>query len=444
MRGRLTLIFALSIAIFVAMLSAGVVFYSNRLEGAQLARSLENHAQKYRRDLRDERHQPRTDSEWQTFLERENRTLRDFPLSMLVLDKEQNVVAHARGPGSSWPLGGDWLIETVPTRAHTLILAARWHSPQREIQDLSLKLALIGLGVVAATGLGAWLLVGRVLSPIEQLSRQAQQAQIEDVHPRLEAPSRDAEVVGLVATLNALLDRLARTLESRSRFYAAASHELRTPIQGLTALLEVGLSRPREGAQWSEIAAQALGESRRLGALTQDLLALNQLENQTSAAPCVEIDAADLIERLVVQLQAPIREKHLQITLDLPDEAEIFLPWNHLEMLLRNLIENAVKYAREGGQVRVALRITTAQTRFRVWNSADLPLDFDAEKLFEPFFRLDAARQSQTGGNGLGLSIVASLCRANGWTAQLSAENDGLLAWVEMPGDKTLRGEVSS
>jgi signal transduction histidine kinase len=433
MRGRLTLIFAISIAIFMVLLCASVVAYSRRLEATQLAQSLEAHAALYRRDLHDEKRQPRTGHDWQNFLERENRTLRDFPLSMLVLNKKQEVVARTHSNGVEWPLGGDWLVETIPTRDYTLILAARWHSTQRELRQLSFNLSLVTLGVIVATALGSWLLVGRVLSPIDRLSRQAQHASAEDWRVRLQIPSRDIEVMGLVDTLNGLLDRLARTVESRGRFYAAASHELRTPIQGLSALLEVGLSRRRNADQWQEIATQALDESRRLSALTQDLLFLNQLDNQTVAPPASEVDAADIIERIVGQLETQIEIKNLDVSLDLPDEADMSAPQNHLEMLFRNLIENAVKYARDGGNVRIVLNCQNRTAHFSVWNSADLPSDFEAEKLFEPFFRLDAARQSQTGGNGLGLSLVAALCRANGWTPLLKSENHGMLAEVELP-----------
>ncbi len=435
MRGRLTLIFALSIALFMMSLCAGVVFYSGKLEATQLAQSLEYHAGKYRHDLRDERYQPHSKKEWQEFLNRENHTLRDFPLSMLVLDKSQNVIGRTHGNGPSWPLSGDWLIETVEMRDHTLVLAARWHSTRREIRQLSFKLAMVALGVIGATALGSWLLIGKVLSPIGRLSEQAQTASTKDLHLhiRLQSPSRDAEVVGLVAMLNAFLDRLARTSESQGRFYAAASHELRTPVQGLSALLEVGLSRSRSSEQWNEIASEALAESRRLTALTQDLLTLNQLENQTVSPPRNEIDAADIIERIVKQLQPQITAKKLNISLELPDDAEILVPWNHLEMLLRNLIENAVKYGSEGGDVRIKLSLDTTACHFSVWNNADLPTDFEPEKLFEPFYRLDSARQSQTGGNGLGLSLVASICRANGWTARLKNEDGGLLVLVELP-----------
>ncbi|RYG63378.1 HAMP domain-containing protein, partial [bacterium] len=399
----------------------------------QLAQSLESHAALYRRDLRDEKRQPRTSHDWQAFLEGENRTLRDFSLSMLVLNKKQDVVARSHSNGVEWPLGGDWLVETIPTRDYTLILAARWHSTRREIRQLTINLALVTLGVIAATALGSWLLVGRVLSPIDRLSRQAHHASAEDWRVRLQIPSRDVEVVGLVDTLNGLLDRLARTVESRGRFYAAASHELRTPIQGLSALLEVGLSRPRDASQWQEIATQALDESRRLSALTQDLLFLNQLDNQTVAPSASEVDAADIIERIVAQMQTQIETKELKVSLDLPNEADLSAPQNHLEMLFRNLIENAVKYARQGGDVRVVLNRQNQTTHFSVWNSADLPPAFETEKLFEPFFRLDSARQSQTGGNGLGLSLVAALCRANGWTTFLRVEDHGMRAQVELP-----------
>ncbi|RYX86000.1 HAMP domain-containing protein [bacterium] len=432
MRGRLTLAFASFIALFMVLLCSGAVLYAGRLEAAQLAESLELHAEKYRHDLNDERQQPRTPRDWQVFLNRENSTLRDRPLSMLVLDKQQRVVARTHGNGPVWPLSGDWLVETVQTRDFTLILAARWYSTQREMRQLTWTLALIAVGVVVATALGSWLLVGRVLSPIDKLAQGARTASAEDLRVRLALPSRDAEVVALVATLNDFLDRQARTAQSRERFYAAASHELRTPIQGLTALLEVGLSRPRTDEQWHELGGEALQESRRLGALVQDLLALNQLENQTVTPPASEIDIADIIERMVVQLQPQIQAKSLHLSLDLPDDALANMPWSHVEILLRNLISNAIKYALDGTDVRILLRREAPTFYFSVWNRADLPPDLEADKLFEPFFRLDEARQSTTEGNGLGLALVASICRVNGWKLQLHPENHGLLATVEL------------
>lgn len=233
MRGRLTLLFALSIALFTGLLCASVVAYSRRLEATQLAESLESHAETYRRDLRDEKKQPRSGKDWQAFLEQENRTLHDYSLSMVVLNNNGDVVARTHHDGVSWPFSGDWLVETIPVREDVLILAVRWHSTRHEISQLALNLTLVTIGVIVATALGSWLLVGRVLSPIDRLSRQAQEASTEDWRVRLETPSKDVEVVGLVNTLNGLLDRLARTVESRGRFYAAASHELRTPISTL-------------------------------------------------------------------------------------------------------------------------------------------------------------------------------------------------------------------
>jgi signal transduction histidine kinase len=432
LRGRLTLIFALSIAIFMALLCAGVVYYSDQLEPTHLAQSLEEHAHKCRLQLREAPRSPRTIEDWQAFINRENQTEHGFPLSMLVLDKAEKVVARSHNDGPSWPLNGDWIVETIQAESHTLVLAARWHSQEREIRELTKKLFLIALGVVLATATGSWLLVGRVLSPIDRLSQQARSASTEDLNVRLQSPSRDVEVVALVDMINALLESLSRTAESRGRFYAAASHELRTPIQGLSALLEVGLSRPRNSEQWNEIATEALGESRRLGALTQELLELNQLENQTVAPACSDIDAADVIERIVHQLRPQIEIRRLNLALDLPEDAEIYVPWNHLEMLFRNLIENAVKYATEDGQVKIRFHREVDSSHFSVWNSADLPANLDVDKLFEPFFRLDNARQSQTGGNGLGMALVASLCRANGWNVQLKNVDQGLLVRVEM------------
>ena len=98
-------------------------------------------------------------------------------------------------------------------------------------------------------------MVGRTLSPIDRLSRQAAAASVESLDVRLAAPSRDAEVVRLVATLNGLLQRLSDAAESRGRFYAAASHELRNPLQALLGHVEVTLDKERDregatGAPW--------------------------------------------------------------------------------------------------------------------------------------------------------------------------------------------------
>ena len=133
------------------------------------------------------------------------------------------------------------------------------------------------------------------------------------------------------------------------------------------------------------------------------------------------------VERALEQQAGALEARGLQLRTTL-QAVEVCAPSLHLEMLLRNLIENAVKYASEGGAIEIGV---TSNAQLRVWNACDLPANAQIENWFEPFYRPDAARNSQTGGNGLGLSIVAALGRANDWQIELKRHGGGVEARVD-------------
>ena len=222
------------------------------------------------------------------------------------------------------------------------------------------------------------------------------------------------------------IKEIGEITRAKGRFYAAASHELRTPLQGLSALLEFGLAHPRQASEWERLAADAHGQSRQLIDLTNDLLALNQLEMSDALPQLGAVDAGDLIERMLA-LRAPlIEQRQLQVQVSLPEGAELLAPWNHLDMLLRNLLDNAIKYATPGTELRVAWQ----PRQFSVWNAATLPMQTDMEHWFEPFFRDESAVQSAVDGNGLGLAICRAICQANSWKLSLDQREQGVMAKV--------------
>lgn len=360
-------------------------------------------------------------------------------LLLLVYDESGRLVAWSSKRPPTFTEEEGWMKASLPSGERTVVVAAPWQQSARELSRLAWSLLTITSIVLIATAIGAWALVGRVLSPIDQLAETARVAPVETA--RLQAPSEDAEVERLVGTLNGFIARLRDSNRSKDRFYAAASHELRTPLQGLAGFLEIGLARPRERDELVEILREAQDQSQRLVKLTSDLLALNQLES-FSEKPSIEqteIDVADVVERALRPLEASREARHVGLELELPSgsEAEIMAPWSHVEMLVRNLIENAHKYAPDGGQIEVSW----AQETLRVWNTVGWNAA-DRERaeakglsrLFEPFYRLDASREGQVTGNGLGLAICHAICESNGWNIQLNAthgNNDGMEARVE-------------
>lgn len=352
---------------------------------------------------------------------------------VLVVADGQKVLWHSRENFPHWPaVGDDWRFGTLSQNGQTLILARDWEPIEEELADTREALWGLGFLMVAATALGAWFVVGKTLSPLEKLAAQAQNASTKSRQVRLQSPSSDAEMRHLTETLNALLARLENESLARGRFYAAASHELRTPIQALLGQIDVARSRPRSLAEYESTLEEIQTQTERLANLTQDLLQLNALEMRQNAAPAEEINLRFWVERALEQQSAAMQARELKVEIELED-APIVAPPAHVEMLLRNLLENAVKYATPQTTLEIGLANLQDGAQLSVWNACEVADNTDLSLWFEPFFRPDASRNSQNGGNGLGLSIVAALARANDWHVELKAENGGVKALVWWP-----------
>jgi signal transduction histidine kinase len=353
-------------------------------------------------------------------------------LSLLVVDAQNRVLWQSRRYVPSWPrFGSDWRIATISRGGQTLVMARDWKPIEEELRQTAWTLAQLALLVIGATGLGAWVVVGRTLSPIHELAMQARDASTESPQVRLHPPSSDSEMRGLTATLNDLLARLERESQARGRFYAAASHELRTPIQGLLGKLDVAVSRSRSANEYHAIITGLQNSTERLATLVEDLLQLNALEMGQHSSPLETINLAFWVERALEQQSEEIEAKSLQVEARLHD-VEIEAPSFHVEILLRNLLENAVKYATPNTSLRLGLSAAPDGANLHIENASDVPIGTDTRDWFEPFSRRDTARSS-TGGNGLGLSIVAALARANGWKVELQTQKGGVLARVWLP-----------
>ena len=466
-RARMTASFALFIAILMLLICVAFYVGTKRAARQNADVLLRQAAQEIRQDLagveRDKRSTPEFLQELQDNRAREGRDResrikesRSGGVATLVVDASGRVIAHSPPPLPQWPLrGDDWRTTTISAKKYSVVLALPWEKTERELRARTVFLLLLSVLVVAATAGGAWVLVGRTLSPIDGLVRQARAASVENLRVQLEAPSPDAEIVRLVATLNDLLSRWSETAQSRERFYAAAAHELRTPLQALGGHLEVALSRTRSAPEYEVALRESHAQTERLTSLVQDLLLLNQLDAGARRSAAVEFDLADVCESELRPLRALAQERDVKIELEMPGRCTLTAPWNHATMLLRNLLENAVKYADAGSTVRIALNAQTAITQMHrvleathtanaetpnaetpnaqtltICNDCAWDESVEIEQLFEPFFRPDASRTSATGGNGLGLAICRSICRSNGWQISLRRENNALCATV--------------
>lgn len=302
--------------------------------------------------------------------------------------------------------------------ADTVVFGIPWEATERALGREALALLTLSLLVLVGTAVGAWALVGRTLSPIERLSEQAERATADAPDVRLTAPSHDAEVVGLVGTLNGFLDRLHEATAARQRFYAAASHELRTPLQALKGHLELALTRKRGAEEYEAAIAEAYEQAGALSGLVQDLLALNRLQSRAGEMTAEPVDVAAAVAWSIETYADLAHKRGVSVEITGPESLCVGAPETHVGMLVRNLIENAVKYTPGGGKVDIILEDGTVP-RLTVENDTGSIPPLDASRLFEPFYRPDSARASETGGNGLGLAICKAAADANGWDLSL-------------------------
>jgi signal transduction histidine kinase len=419
----MTLAFVATVTLLTSLACGGLVAYARHTADRQAVSALDAAANGLRREVASNEGA----GDLNEMME-DVPALRDEKIAVAMIDTNGRIIRHT--PGSSPPQAPDaqtgWRTQRVRAGDVTIVVGLPWKRTEESLAALAISLTLLGACVVAAGGACAWALVGRTISPIAALSRQAQTAGADTLQVRLTAPSNDAEISDLVVTLNGLLGRLCDTAAAQGRFYAAASHELRTPLQALSGHLEVAMSRPdRTREEYRQTLAEALTQTARLTALVKELLLLNQIETAQRPPPseCVALD--DLLLSVCRPLETAIAGRRLVIADDVDAAGECRVPPLHLEILLRNLVENAVKYATAGSTISVHARQNSSRCRIEITNATE-PLDPAVQaRLGEAFYRPDASRMAATGGNGLGLAICRAVCAANGWSLEI--EPDGAL-----------------
>ncbi len=432
MRARMTLLFAGLVALLL-LVGEGAIQQKERQRAlARVAESLQTSLGRARDEVAEEAHFHRP---LVAVIRAVQGELAVGGVALLVVDAKNRVLWQSSRDAPDWPDRDDeWSTATLSSGRQTLVVAREWAPIEAELRERARALWELGALVVGATALLAWFVVGQTLSPLHKLAAQAQaqNASTDTAPVRLQSPSSDAEMCHLTGTLNDLLGRLEREAAARGRFYAAASHELRTPIQILLGEIDVARSRARTIAEHEQALAHIQVGTERLAGLVRDLLQLNALEMRQSRPLNESLDLAHWVERALDGARGTFVARGLALQCSLSD-TPLDAPPAHVEMLLRNLIENAAKYATPGTLVRVELGSTRTEALLQIDNDCDLPEGAVPHEWFEPFFRPDFARVSSTGGNGLGLAICRSICATNGWTVALTPIENSVRAMVTFP-----------
>ena len=352
----------------------------------------------------------------------------------------------------AWLLVGDALDSaaqlqpgsTVTLADGTEVEAAQWQSRLTSSTERNLLIngliALLAVGVVGVAG--AYIVAGRTLRPLQQVTSTARHLTGETLDQRIRYVGANDEVAELADTFDAMLDRIGTAFETQKRFVANASHELRTPLAVMRTEIDVTLSDPDADIdEHRRMATVVRDASERANSLVEALLVLARSEAQAGRRLARKIPA-DLSTGVAGALSAMRRDADrlsLQVDSRL-DPAPVVGDPGLLDRLAGNLIENAVRYNHLHGRVWIRTGGDTDHAWLVVKNTgfevelADLPA------LFEPFRR---GGRERTGGrgSGLGLSIVRAVAEAHGGTVTaVPLPEGGLEVTVTLPAAATTPG----
>ena len=286
------------------------------------------------------------------------------------------------------------------------------------------------LGMLAAL-LGALAIASRVTAPLRRMARIAAVVDAGDLSPRMELGGRRDEVRALAHSFDQMLDRLEDAFARQSAFVADASHELRTPLTIVRGQLEVLAMNPDPGPdEIRHVERLVLPEIDRMSRLVDDLVLLAHAADQDLLRP-EPIDLPEFLGGLCDGLR-PTADRRIDLSPVPPIVIEA--DPDRLAQALRNLLRNAIVHTEDGGLVCLAAQQRGDRVRFTVDdNGPGIPASA-REHIFDRFARLDAARGRDSGGAGLGLSIVKAITLAHGGEVTVTRSPEGGARFVlELP-----------
>ena len=300
-----------------------------------------------------------------------------------------------------------------------LLLAKSFEDSRELLDNLRNVLLLIYPLILVSLYLSMRYLAGKSIEPLEKISLKTNQITQQNLNERVPETGTNDEIGQLTRAINSLLGRLEQAMQREKQFTSDASHELRTPLAVLRGTLEVLIRKPRSAEEYETKVKTALMSIDRMSAMLDQLLALARVENGKNLVK-EELELITFLEELadkITEEQAhPIQ---FQSLVGVP----IYVATHEksLEMILQNLLENAVKYSKNGGEV--FLRVGKEKEAFiEVVDSGTGIASEYLEQIFDPFFRVQEALDHGIPGTGLGLAIVKKLAQESSIRLSVSSE----------------------
>ncbi len=292
---------------------------------------------------------------------------------------------------------------------HHEVFMARFH------EQLAVAMALAAL----ATALLGWVATRRGLAPLHRVTDLAAGISAEHLASRLPTAGQPAELQPLIASFNAMLERLEASFQRLSAFSADIAHELRTPVSNLLTQAQVTLGRARGAEEYREALQSSAEEYERLARMIADMLFLAKADNRLLVPTREAVDLAREARALIEFHGIVADEKDIHLLLE--GEATVVGDRLMLRRALSNLLSNAIRHCAAGGVVAIRLESGRGERVVCIENPGEIAAEH-LPRLFDRFYSVDPARRQGGEGAGLGLAIVRSIVEAHGGTVAATAQ----------------------
>lgn len=272
-------------------------------------------------------------------------------------------------------------------------------------------------------GMVTYFVSGHALKPLRDFSAKVEKVQVQNLTASVIDEKGASELVRLGDSYNKMLMRLSDAFEVQRQFTGNAAHELRTPLALIQAQLDLynSSAHPNVDSETAETIQMAAEQTERLTKLVKTLLDMSELQ---TVARTDEIELGALVEEVLADLEPLARERG--IALNAGCCGELYMTGSDILIyrVVFNLVENAIRYNRDGGSVYVSVnkRDTNAVIAVRDTGRGISPEYI--ERVFEPFFRVDKSRSRELGGVGLGLALVREIVRLHDGSIAVSESNE--------------------
>jgi len=312
-------------------------------------------------------------------------------------------------------------------------LGTHLHFVRKNLSDFKNNILAVFPIILIFGALGGWVLARRSLSPIGYIASKAQSITSQSLSERLTPRGANDEMDDLIRTINEMIGRLEASFKRMAEFTADASHELKTPICAMRGEAEVLLSKDRTAEEYQEGLVHFTEQFDHLNQMINDLILLSKFDSSQVELKMVPLRLDLLIKDLCNLFQVLAEQKGIVLEIDEVQEVTVMGDKFRLQQLFTNLIDNAIKYTPEG-IIRVTLEKNREDVVLKVSDTGIGIPEQEREKIFKRFYRVDKSRSRETGGVGLGLSIVEWIAHAHQGRVEVeSVLNKGSTFVVHLP-----------